>query len=114
MLMHMKLSIAAGLPYDLVLGRDWLFFCRETLLLVSFNLPSGIVGPRQQSNAVFLSQTFCGMVDMVDVPAQCELSIAYHYRCSSTHFYQPLDVDASAMNLWFAAVLLRPFCLIDD
>ncbi|KAJ7797444.1 hypothetical protein B0H14DRAFT_3157472 [Mycena olivaceomarginata] len=70
-----ELSIAAGLPYDLVLGRDWLFFCRETLLLVSFNLPSGIVGPRQQSNAVFLSQTFCGMVDMVDVPAQLRPSL---------------------------------------
>ncbi|KAJ7765894.1 hypothetical protein DFH07DRAFT_1058801 [Mycena maculata] len=27
--MHMKLSVASGLPYDLVLGRDWVFFFRD-------------------------------------------------------------------------------------
>ncbi|KAJ7705942.1 hypothetical protein B0H14DRAFT_3026855, partial [Mycena olivaceomarginata] len=32
-------------PYDLVLGCDWLFFCRETLPHSSFNLSSGVVQP---------------------------------------------------------------------
>ncbi|KAJ7306659.1 hypothetical protein DFH08DRAFT_1088893 [Mycena albidolilacea] len=36
--MHIKASICSDLPYDLVLGRDWLFFCRETLPHSSFTL----------------------------------------------------------------------------
>ena len=46
--MHMKLSVTPSLAYDLVLGRDWLFFCHETLPHASFNLSSGIVHPGQQ------------------------------------------------------------------
>ncbi|KAJ7775927.1 hypothetical protein DFH07DRAFT_766870 [Mycena maculata] len=38
--MHMKPSVTAGLPYDLVLGHDWVFFCRQTLPHVSFSLSS--------------------------------------------------------------------------
>ncbi|KAJ6450885.1 hypothetical protein C8R45DRAFT_1083799 [Mycena sanguinolenta] len=38
--MNMKLSVTSGLPYDLVLGRDWIFFCRETLPHASFLLSS--------------------------------------------------------------------------
>ncbi|KAJ6573355.1 hypothetical protein B0H10DRAFT_2444127 [Mycena sp. CBHHK59/15] len=43
--MHTKLSVTSDLPYDLVLGRDWLFFCRETLPHTSFDLSSGTVSP---------------------------------------------------------------------
>ncbi|KAF7326775.1 hypothetical protein MVEN_02596700 [Mycena venus] len=49
--MHMKLSVTTGLSYDLVLSRDWLFFCRQTLLHVSFHLSSGIVHPGRQPSA---------------------------------------------------------------
>ena len=43
--MHMKLRVCSGLPYDLVLGRDWLFFCRQTLPHASFVLSSGAFAP---------------------------------------------------------------------
>ncbi|KAJ7861589.1 hypothetical protein B0H14DRAFT_2741965 [Mycena olivaceomarginata] len=39
--MYMSLSVSSPLAYDLVLGRDWLFFCRETLPGASFQLTSG-------------------------------------------------------------------------
>jgi hypothetical protein len=39
------------LPYDLVLGRDWLFFCRETIPHATFALTSGIVCPGKSSSA---------------------------------------------------------------
>ncbi|KAJ7847223.1 hypothetical protein B0H14DRAFT_2770313, partial [Mycena olivaceomarginata] len=39
--MHMSLSVSSPLAYDLVLGGDWLFFCRETLPGTSFQLTSG-------------------------------------------------------------------------
>ncbi|KAJ7708476.1 hypothetical protein B0H14DRAFT_3642863 [Mycena olivaceomarginata] len=45
--MHLKVSVAADLSCDLVLGRDWLFFCRQTLPHASFELSSGIVRPGQ-------------------------------------------------------------------
>ncbi|KAJ7144064.1 hypothetical protein C8R44DRAFT_865059 [Mycena epipterygia] len=45
--MHTKLSVTSNLPYDLVLGRDWLFFCREMLPHSSFDLSSGTVTPGQ-------------------------------------------------------------------
>ncbi|KAJ7874033.1 hypothetical protein B0H14DRAFT_3859896 [Mycena olivaceomarginata] len=35
------LSVTSTLPYDVVLGRDWLLFCRETLPHTSFDLSSG-------------------------------------------------------------------------
>jgi hypothetical protein len=40
--MNVKLSVTASLPYDLLLGCDWLFFCGKTLLHASFLLSSGI------------------------------------------------------------------------
>ncbi|KAF8214680.1 hypothetical protein K438DRAFT_1955729 [Mycena galopus ATCC 62051] len=43
--MHMDLSVTTSLPYDLVLGRDWLSFCRPTLPHASFRLSSGFVQP---------------------------------------------------------------------
>lgn len=43
--MHTKLSVTSTLPYDVVLGRDWLLFCRETLPHTSFDLSSGSVSP---------------------------------------------------------------------
>ncbi|KAJ7207628.1 hypothetical protein GGX14DRAFT_396446 [Mycena pura] len=43
--MQLKASVAADLPFDLVLGRDWLFFCRQTLPHTSFVLSSGVVFP---------------------------------------------------------------------
>ncbi|KAJ7885934.1 hypothetical protein B0H14DRAFT_3431559 [Mycena olivaceomarginata] len=48
--MHIKASICSDLLYDLVLGRDWLFFCLETLPHSSFTLSSGVVHPRNPSH----------------------------------------------------------------
>ncbi|KAJ7937648.1 hypothetical protein B0H13DRAFT_2302474 [Mycena leptocephala] len=45
--MNVKLSVTASLPYGLVLGHYWLFFCCETLLHASFCLSSGIFYPAQ-------------------------------------------------------------------
>jgi hypothetical protein len=45
--MHMNLSVASGIPYDLILGRDWIFFCRQTLPHASFTLSSGFAHPGQ-------------------------------------------------------------------
>ena len=53
---HMKLSVTHSLAYDLVLGRDWLFLCRETLPHASFNLSSGIVHPGQQPSGAISHQ----------------------------------------------------------
>ncbi|KAJ7873126.1 hypothetical protein B0H14DRAFT_3131412 [Mycena olivaceomarginata] len=49
--MNIKLSVCSELPYDLVLGRDWLFFCRETIPHATFALTSGIVCPGKSSSA---------------------------------------------------------------
>ncbi|KAJ7200425.1 hypothetical protein GGX14DRAFT_466783, partial [Mycena pura] len=40
--MHMQLPVHASLPFDLVLGRDWVFYCREMLPATSFTLLSGV------------------------------------------------------------------------
>ncbi|KAJ7937984.1 hypothetical protein B0H13DRAFT_1851936 [Mycena leptocephala] len=47
--------VRSDLPYDLVLARDWLFFCHETLPHVSFALSSGLVTPGTSGNAGHLS-----------------------------------------------------------
>lgn len=72
--MHTKLSVTSTLPYDVVLGRDWLFFCRETLPHTSFDLSSGSVSPGHRSPPP-VDQ--CGHLDTnssaMDVDAQpCE------------------------------------------
>ncbi|KAJ7825474.1 hypothetical protein B0H14DRAFT_3874437, partial [Mycena olivaceomarginata] len=41
--MHMSLSVSSPPAYDLVLGRDWLFFCPETSPGASFQLTSGVI-----------------------------------------------------------------------
>ncbi|KAJ7798391.1 hypothetical protein B0H14DRAFT_3492538 [Mycena olivaceomarginata] len=49
--MNMKLSVTSGLPYDLILGRDCIFFCRETLpdaLFLLFLDPLPLVHPTAQ------------------------------------------------------------------
>ena len=56
--MHIKLRICSDLPYDLVLGRDWLFFCRETLPHASFVLSSGVVTPGRPAGTYY-SVLFC-------------------------------------------------------
>ncbi|KAJ7465543.1 hypothetical protein FB451DRAFT_1561364, partial [Mycena latifolia] len=50
--MHMDLAVTSDLPYDIVLGRDWSFLCRETLPNAFFDLSSGVVclGPRTGSS----------------------------------------------------------------
>jgi hypothetical protein len=51
--MHMKLSVTASLPYDLVLGRDWLFFYCQTLPHAAFHLSSRTVEPGLQPSGTF-------------------------------------------------------------
>ncbi|KAJ7204906.1 hypothetical protein C8J57DRAFT_1542007 [Mycena rebaudengoi] len=40
--MHVELTVTASLPFDLVLGRDWLHFCRDSLPNSRFILSSGL------------------------------------------------------------------------
>lgn len=75
--MHMKLSVSPGLAHDLVLGRDWLFFCRETLPHASFHLSSGIVHPGWQS---------CGALPLKFTPS----SILTRFAAANS----AMDVDA--------------------
>jgi hypothetical protein len=57
--MNTELSVCSELPYDLVLGRDWLFFCRETIPHAMFALTSGIVCPGKSSSAG-VNDLLCG------------------------------------------------------
>ncbi|KAJ7825225.1 hypothetical protein B0H14DRAFT_3874576 [Mycena olivaceomarginata] len=41
--MNVNLSIKDSLPFDLVLGRDWHLFCRDSLPRARFLLTSGIL-----------------------------------------------------------------------
>ncbi|KAJ7813275.1 hypothetical protein B0H14DRAFT_3150015 [Mycena olivaceomarginata] len=43
---QMDLSVASSLPFDLVLGRDWLQYCREPVPDTCFHLSSGLVDLR--------------------------------------------------------------------
>ncbi|KAF7350249.1 hypothetical protein MVEN_01328400 [Mycena venus] len=38
---QMELSVASSLPFDVVLGRDWLQYCRKSVPSASFHLSSG-------------------------------------------------------------------------
>jgi hypothetical protein len=42
---------ATSLPYDIVLGRDWLLLCRDALMYRSFGLTSGSVEVNAFCNA---------------------------------------------------------------
>ncbi|KAF7371926.1 hypothetical protein MVEN_00050300 [Mycena venus] len=48
--MHMDFSLTTSLPYGLILGIDWLFFCRQTLPQPSFHLSCGDFCPVPQSS----------------------------------------------------------------
>ncbi|KAJ7735681.1 hypothetical protein B0H14DRAFT_2639128 [Mycena olivaceomarginata] len=50
--MNTELSVCSEHLYDLVLGRDWLFFCQETIPLAMFALTSGIVCLGKSSSTV--------------------------------------------------------------
>lgn len=41
--MTVQLAITTSLPFDLVLGRDWLLFCRDSLPSSRFVLSSGVL-----------------------------------------------------------------------
>ncbi|KAJ6613266.1 hypothetical protein B0H10DRAFT_1951661 [Mycena sp. CBHHK59/15] len=51
--MNMKISVASAIAYYLVLGRDWILFCRQTLPHASFSLSSGVFYPAQPRNLPF-------------------------------------------------------------
>ncbi|KAJ7509330.1 hypothetical protein B0H11DRAFT_1901455 [Mycena galericulata] len=56
--MPIKLSVCSDLLYELVLGRDWSYFCRQTLPYASFSLSSGVVWPEKLSNPSHLIDTW--------------------------------------------------------
>ncbi|KAJ7105280.1 hypothetical protein C8R44DRAFT_987707, partial [Mycena epipterygia] len=103
--MHTKLSVTSGLPYDLVLGRDWLFFCREMLPHSSFDLSSGTVTPGQPPAAplgpsvppgsnlgAMEVKAECSMDTSPQAPGRicvCEAPLAC--RCPSTSGSRPSD-----------------------
>ncbi|KAJ7451968.1 hypothetical protein FB451DRAFT_1524564, partial [Mycena latifolia] len=64
--MHSKLGVTTGLPYDLVLGRDWLFFFRQTLPHASFVLSSGVGQPGQPRSSLAASSDSNGTAMNVD------------------------------------------------
>ncbi|KAJ7873022.1 hypothetical protein B0H13DRAFT_2349194 [Mycena leptocephala] len=41
--LQMNLPVASSLPFDLVFGRDWMNYCRESVLDPWFYLSSGVV-----------------------------------------------------------------------
>ncbi|KAK7041134.1 hypothetical protein R3P38DRAFT_2893274, partial [Favolaschia claudopus] len=46
---HIDISVASSLPFDLVLGRYWLQFCRDSVQDACFILSSGPVDLRRPS-----------------------------------------------------------------
>lgn len=87
--MHTKLSVTSGLPYDLVLGRDWLFFCRETLPHSSFHLSSGTVSPGQPPAAPLGLYTLPGSHSTA-MEVDAEQSINMSPQGKSLLSYRPL------------------------
>ncbi|KAJ7739726.1 hypothetical protein B0H14DRAFT_3898109, partial [Mycena olivaceomarginata] len=83
--MHIKVSVSPELPYDLVLGRDWLFFCRETLPHSSFTLSSGVVQPGRSLNVAThsyaVSTDAVDSVMDIDHQAGHEQSESLHQHC---------------------------------
>ncbi|KAJ7809022.1 hypothetical protein B0H14DRAFT_3760351 [Mycena olivaceomarginata] len=80
--MDMKLSVTASLPYDLqvVLGRDWLFFCCQTLPHAAFHLSSGTVEPGQQSSALLPPNSLSQPMDL-DPPSQSNNYVSNRSAC---------------------------------
>lgn len=54
--LQVHLSIASSLPFDLVLGRDWLQFSRDSLPNACFHLTSGVLDMRPRGVFLFLIQ----------------------------------------------------------
>ncbi|KAJ7939135.1 hypothetical protein B0H13DRAFT_2300877 [Mycena leptocephala] len=90
--MHTNLSVASGIPYDLVLGRDWIFFCRQSLPHASFTLSSGVAHPAQLHS----SPPSVPTMDVDPSPVDGELNMSSHF------------IGVVAMSLSFAAAHLRP------
>ncbi|KAJ7806072.1 hypothetical protein B0H14DRAFT_2876932, partial [Mycena olivaceomarginata] len=87
--MNMKLSVTSGLPYDLVLGRDWIFFCRETLPHASFLLSLGIFRPVLPSSTSHpLPLVHPTAQDLDPLPESS--MIGPGGKCSCTSLYSPL------------------------
>ncbi|KAJ7921061.1 hypothetical protein B0H13DRAFT_2318816 [Mycena leptocephala] len=95
--MHMKLRICSDLPYDLVLGRDWLFFCRETLPHASFILSSGVVTPGR------LAASSHNPVPSPSVPPPLPTA-------SDDHEHD--DRDDAYVHLWWARSLSVPVLIL--
>ncbi|KAJ7198225.1 hypothetical protein C8J57DRAFT_1262460 [Mycena rebaudengoi] len=92
--MQMKLSVCSSLPYDLVLGRDWLLFCRDTLPNGSFTLSSGIVQVRLSSSIIFLK--LWSPAYSLHLSA---LASASSTQFSATNNMDPMDVDNSETDI---------------
>ncbi|KAJ7218937.1 hypothetical protein C8J57DRAFT_1254638 [Mycena rebaudengoi] len=88
--MQMKLSVCSSLPYDLVLGRDWLLFCRDTLPNGSFTLSSGVVQVGLSSSIIFLK--LWSPAYSLRLSA---LASASSTQFSTTNNMDPMDVDNS-------------------
>ncbi|KAJ7891999.1 hypothetical protein B0H13DRAFT_2340303 [Mycena leptocephala] len=94
--MNVKLSISTSLPYDLVLGHDWLFFCRETLPHTSFGLSSGICHPGQQP-------TMSPSHSAQQAPNTAAMDTGTQISANTP------SLSALAMSPWLAAVHLHLF-----
>lgn len=94
--MHTKLYVTPDLPYDLVLGRDWLFFCRETLPHTSFDLSSGTVSPGHRlACPPDLSGHPASHSNPMDVDTQCSMNMSNLYVLNTFSFHPLLSESHS-------------------
>ncbi|KAJ7460155.1 hypothetical protein FB451DRAFT_1500391 [Mycena latifolia] len=102
---HMQLFIASSLPFDLVLGRDWLLLCREALPNAHFYLSSGILDSRPPQKATV--QPFVALLSMdvdentspqlgTSVPETPPYPVA-HQAMDTDHHLSP-ESSAAALN----------------
>ncbi|KAJ6531530.1 hypothetical protein DFH09DRAFT_1370526, partial [Mycena vulgaris] len=111
--LHMDLPVASSLPFDIVLGRDWLQYCREALPETVIHMSSGLVDLRRppivhstsQSNSV----SSYGILDDAAEPepashthdelSDCACSEQSFCRCPSTSSIPMNNMSMNSLNI---------------
>ncbi|KAJ7439565.1 hypothetical protein B0H11DRAFT_2205760 [Mycena galericulata] len=102
--MPIKLSVCSGLPYDFVLGRDWSFFCCQTLPYASFN-PSHLIDTSDSSATDITTQ---GCDKMRNPQTKFDVSLSPRpdrsaCRAICQDFESAADMSKAVLNMFLDA-----------
>ncbi|KAJ6574051.1 hypothetical protein B0H19DRAFT_1063061 [Mycena capillaripes] len=104
--MNMKLSVVYEITYDLVLGRDWILFCRQTLPHASFSLSSGVFYPAQPRSLPFSVHPTAQDLDTQPQPHRDnndtqpqDMPSLRSGRCAQYHSVHPLTKESTHITL---------------